>query len=210
MKKYFITGFVILLPLILTVLIFVFAINFLTQPFIDLVIKIVSKTNINHLPPYIIKYGSQIAILIILFVLTLFLGFLAHNFIFRSLIQGCEKIVKSIPFVNKVYKTSQDIIKNLFIKEKSSFKQVVLVPFPNEDLYSIGFISREAPNSCSDALQKDLVSVLIPATPNPTTGFMVLFEKKDLLYLDMKPEDAIKFVVSCGVIIPKKNEVKIS
>lgn len=206
MKKNFIAGLVILLPIIITILIIGFFVNILTEPFMNFTLKILKNTNI-QIPYYILKYGSQIIILICLFLFTIFLGILMKLFFMKSIVNLSERILNKIPFVNTVYKATQDVIKMLFITDKKSFQDVVLVPFPNDGLFSIGFISREAPETCSKILEKDMVSVLIPATPNPTTGFLVLFNRKELTFLDISPEDAIKYVVSCGVILPPK-EIK--
>jgi uncharacterized membrane protein len=104
-----------------------------------------------------------------------------------------------------VYKTSQDIIKTIFVSDKNSFKQVVMVPFPRPGVYVIGLIARESPTCCSKAANAELISVLVPTTPNPTTGFLLMFKKEDLVYVDIKPEEAIKYIVSCGVILPEGN-----
>jgi len=210
MKKYFITGLVILLPLTLTILIVAFVVNFLTKPFIGLVIKILSETKIQQIHTHvlssdqIIKYGSQIIILIGLFLFTLLLGLFARWFIFKALIKLSDKILHRIPLVNKVYKTTQEIVKTLFVTDKNSFKQVVMAPFPHKGLYSLGLVSRPSPETCSKAVNAELISVFVPTTPNPTTGFLLLFKKEDLIYLDMKTEEAIKYIVSCGVIVPGK------
>jgi uncharacterized membrane protein len=208
MKKYFITGLVILLPLTLTILIVVFVMNFLTKPFMGLVVKILSETRIQQIHTHIlsseqiIRYGSQIVILIGLFLFTLLLGLFARWFIFKALIKVSDKILHKIPLVNKVYKTTQEIVKTIFVTDKNSFKQVVMAPFPNKGLYSLGLVSRKSPDACSKAVNKELISVFIPTTPNPTTGFLLLFKKEDLIFLDMKTEDAVKYIVSCGVIVP--------
>ena len=211
MKKYFITGLVTLLPLTLTIMVVAFVVNFLTKPFVGFVMQLLSRTQIQKLHigilsgEQIIRYGSQIIILIALFLVTLVLGILARWFLFNSVIKISDKILHKIPIVNKVYKTSQEIIKTIFVTDKNSFKQVVMVPFPKEGSYSIGLISRTAPEACQKAInQEDLISVFVPTTPNPTTGFLLLFKKEDLIYLDMKTEEAVKYIVSCGVIIPEK------
>ena len=209
MKKYFITGLVILLPLTLTILIVAFVVNFLTKPFMGLVMKVLSQTNIEQLntrflsPEQIIKYGSQIIIIIGIVVFTLLLGILARWFLFKALIKFSDKILNKIPLINKVYKTTQDIVKTLFITDKNSFKQVVMVPFPYKGTYSIGLVSRDSPETARQSVNKDLVSVFVPTTPNPTTGFLLLFKREDLILLDMKTEDAVKYIVSCGVILPE-------
>lgn len=203
MKKYFITGLVILLPLTLTLLIVFFAVNFLTKPFMGFVTKFLSETKMHAIHPHLLKYGSQIIILIGLLLFTFILGIFARWFIFNSLIKFSDKILHKIPLVNKVYKTTQDIVKTLFITDKNSFKQVVMAPFPRKGLYSIGFVSRKAPDVCRNKTKEDLISVFIPTTPNPTTGFLLLFKKEELKYLKMKTEEAIKYIVSCGVIVPE-------
>lgn len=211
MKKYFITGLVILLPLAMTVAIVAFIVNFLTQPFMGLVAKFLNKFAIvNHgflflSPEQTIKYGSQFLILVGLLLLTLVLGMIARWFFFKSLLNLSDMILHRIPVVNKVYKTSQEIIKTLFSSDKNSFKQVVMVPFPKDGIYAMGLISRDSPKECSDRAGSPLVSVLIPTTPNPTTGFLLMYKSSDIIYLKMKPEEAIKYVVSLGVIIPQES-----
>lgn len=213
MKKYFITGLVILLPLAVTIAIVVFIVNFLTGPFIGLVSHFLTnyaniQSNFLFLKPeQVIRYGSQILILICLFGFTLILGMIARWFFFKSVISLSDSLLHRIPIVNKVYKTTQEIIKTLFVTDKNSFKQVVLVPFPHSEAYMIGLVAKEAPRVCSKAVEKELISVLIPTTPNPTTGFLLMYDKNDIVYLDMKPEDAIRYIVSCGVITPEHPEI---
>ena len=113
-----------------------------------------------------------------------------------------DSILNRIPIVNTVYKTTQDIIKTLFVSDKNTFKQVVMVPFPREDIFVLGLIARESPETCCNAIKNELISVLVPTTPNPTTGFLLMVKKSDLIHIDMKPEEAIKYIVSCGVIVP--------
>ncbi len=214
MKKYFITGLVILLPLTITVLIVIFVVNLLTKPFMGFVVKVLSQTKIQEIHTHIlsseqiVRYGSQILILIGLFLLTLLLGLFGRWFLFNALMKISDKILHKIPLVNKVYKTTQDIVKTLFITDKNSFKQVVMAPFPYKGLNSIGFVSRTSPETCRKAANTDLISVFIPTTPNPTTGFLLMFKKEDLIFLDMKTEDALKYIVSCGVITPDNKTIE--
>lgn len=208
MKKYFLTGLIILLPLAVTIAVLVFLINFLTQPFVGMVSAVLLKMNLlnrNFLflsSEHLVRYTSQIVILILLFITTVLLGAITRWFIINSLFRLGDKIIHRIPIVNTVYKTTQEIIKTLFSKDKNSFKQVVMVPFPRDGVYVIGLVSRDAPEICSSSTNKDLVSVLVPTTPNPTTGFLLMYPRDQLLCVDMRPEDAIKYIVSCGVIIP--------
>jgi uncharacterized membrane protein len=213
MKKYFITGLVILLPLALTLAIVIFIVNFLTQPFVGFVSQFLSHLLIPQekilflKSEHVIRYISQILILICLFFVTFLLGMIARWFFFKSFFALSDRLLHKIPLVNKVYKTTQEIIKTLFVTDKNSFKQVVMVPFPSEDSYVIGLISREAPTICQNATHKELMSVLIPTTPNPSTGYLLMYDKKKIIYLDMTPENAIKYIVSCGVITPESPHI---
>ena len=94
------------------------------------------------------------------------------------------------------------MIKTLFTSKTNSFKQVVLIPFPQPDTYSIGLITRDEIPHLAGTLYHDSVAVFVPTTPNPTSGFLLMFKQADLTYLDMKVEDAFKMIISCGVIIP--------
>lgn len=210
MKKYFITGLVILLPLAVTIALAIFIVNFLTQPFIGFVTDFLQGTNIVKRgflflsPEKVIRYLSQLLILVSLFLFTILLGMFARWVFFKTLIHYSDKLLHRIPLVNKVYKTSQEIIKTIFVTDKSSFKQVVMVPFPKEGTFVLGLISRESPKICQEgAGGVKLYSVLIPTTPNPTTGFLLMYREDEIKFLDMKPEDAIKYIVSCGVITPE-------
>ncbi|NNM43849.1 MAG: DUF502 domain-containing protein [Chlamydiae bacterium] len=208
MKKYFITGLIILLPIAVTVAVIVFLVNFLTEPFLGIASSILKEFNLlNHgflflSPEQVLRYTSKFLILITLFGATLLLGAITRWFFITTLLHLSDKILHKIPVVNTVYKTTQEIIKTLLVSDKNSFKQVVMVAFPRPDVYVIGLVAREAPKICSDITGEEMISVLVPTTPNPTTGFLMMFKQKDLLYLDMKPEQAIKFIVSCGVITP--------
>lgn len=209
MKKYFITGLVILLPVAITIAIVLFLINFFTEPFVNFVsncfysLEIFQNGLLFLSQKQIIHYISRVLILLMLFGITVFLGVLARWFFIHSFFNICDKILHKIPVVNTVYKTSQDIIKTVFASDKNSFKQVVMVPFPRPDVYVVGLIARESPHACCTAVNENLVSVLIPTTPNPTTGFLLMFKKEDLVFIDIKPEDAIKYIVSCGVLLPE-------
>jgi uncharacterized membrane protein len=209
MKKYFITGLVFLLPLVVTIAVLIFLVNLLTKPFIGVVstmltqFHIINKGFLFLTPEQVLRYSSQLVILIVLFFFTVLLGIITRWVVVHYFFRLGDRVLHRIPLVNTVYKTTQDIIKTLFVSDKNTFKQVVMVPFPRKDIYVLGLLVRESPGVCSSASGGDqLISVLVPTTPNPTTGFLLMVKKEDLIIVDMKPEEAIKYIVSCGVIIP--------
>ncbi len=209
MKKYFITGLVIALPLALTIAIVVFIFNFLTGPFLGIV-----KTVFDHYhlfeegfsllnPNQFQNLVAKLLILVSLFFIVIGLGFIARLFLFKAFIKFAEYIVKRIPLVNSIYRTCQEVIKTIFTSKTNSFKQVVLVRFPHPNTYSIGLITREELPSLANTSHADAVAVFVPTTPNPTSGFLVMFKPEDIIYLNMKVEDAFKYIISCGVISPE-------
>ncbi len=208
-KKYFVTGLVILLPLAVTIAIIGWVINLLTRPFVSLLSEFFVHLNIFSngflflTQEQIIRCVSQLLILTLLLFFTLALGMITRWFFFTSLIKFSDRILHRIPIVNTVYKTTQDIIRTLFVSNKKTFQQVVMVAFPHPGVFVLGLVAREAPAACSKKLEHELISVFIPTTPNPTSGFLLLYKKEDLIYVDMPTEDALKFIISCGVIVPQ-------
>jgi len=209
-KKDFLTGLVILLPIAITIAVVGSLINFFTGPFVKAVTSFLQNTNfanrgflfLSH--EQAVLYLSKLLILVLLFFLIILLGMLTRWYVIQSLLNIGDRFLHRIPVVSTVYKTTKEIIKNLFHHDATAFKQVVLVPFPQKDIFALGLISGQAPTICNASSGENLVSVLVPTTPNPTSGFLLLFKQKDLIYLDMKPEDAIKYIISCGSIVPQE------
>jgi uncharacterized membrane protein len=201
MKKYFFTGLVTLLPLAVTVMAVMFVVNLLTKPFMGLVTQLLSSLPIQS--EDLIRTISQISILLIIFLFTLCIGMLARRFFFKVLMKLGEQLLSSIPIANKIYKTTREIFHTLLSGEKNSFQQVVMFPFPHAGSYVLGLISRDAPQTCNKSGDEDLISIFVPATPNPMTGYLIMRPRSELIYLDMRSEDAIKYIVSCGVVPPE-------
>lgn len=210
MKKYFLTGLIILLPIAITIAVVSSLINFFTGPFVKIVSSTLQGTNlaINGFlflsQTQVVLYTAKLLILICLFFLIIGLGMLTRWYVIRGALSIGDRFLHRIPVVSTVYKTTKEIIKTLFNKDATAFKQVVLVPFPRKDMYALGLISGGAPTICSTTFGSKLISVLIPTTPNPTSGFLIMFKQEDLIYLDMKPEEAIKYIISCGSIVPEE------
>lgn len=207
MKKYFVTGLVILLPLALTIMVVVFAVNFLTDPFVGIFKAIFHYYNLFENGFLFLSaeqlqiFISQLLILVLLFFFTVSLGIIARWFFINYLLDLWDYALHRIPLVSAIYKTCQDVIKTLFTSKTSSFKQVVLVRFPNQESLSVGLVTRENFPGIPTAPDDQLVAVFVPTTPNPTSGFLMMFKPDDLIYLDMKVEEAFKYIISCGVII---------
>lgn len=206
MRKYFLTGLAILLPLILTIWIVIFVVNLFTQPFLGIMEGLLATQewaqNLYQWPgaQRALRILSQLFVLVFLFLFTVGLGAITRWFFFKSILKLSDKVLHRVPFVNKVYKTTQDIFRTIFHPQTKSFKQVVMVPFPLDGVYSLGLVSGESPHICKAGAKSDLISVFVPTTPNPTSGYLLMFPREKVLFVDMKVEDAVKFIISCGVI----------
>ena len=200
MKKYFITGLVILLPLAITIAIVAFIVSFLTDPFVGFIEHFFRTAP--WYPPLsgIIHFILQILLLIFLFFFTVALGFFGRMIAFKSFLSLYDYVMHRIPVIKTVYKATQQVIKGILGTSTKSFKQVVMVPFPVSGAYSIGLVSGSAPAICEKTAGSPLITVFVPTTPNPTSGFLMLYKPEDVIYLDMKTEEAIKYVISCGVV----------
>jgi len=213
-KKHFLTGLIILLPIAITIAVVGYLINFFTAPFVKGVSSFLQDTNfatqgflfLSH--EQVVLYLSKLLILVLLFFLIIFLGMITRWYVIRSLLSIGDRLLHRIPIVSTVYKTTKEIIKTLFQQDATAFKQVVLLPFPRKGIFALGLVSSKAPTVCNTASGSNLVSVLVPTTPNPTSGFLLLFKQEDLIYLDMKPEDAIKYIISCGSIVPEERTIE--
>lgn len=211
MKKYFVTGLALLLPAVFTILIVSFVINLLTHPFLGTAVSIFTYYDIFNKPflffsgPTVLIVTSKILILIALAILIFLVGILGQLFLLKWLGGLGDYLIHRIPFVNKIYKTTQDVVHTIFMpsQNSSNYSRVVLVPFPHPESLSIGFITNDSHRGADEDFEKR-ISVFVPGTPNPTMGFMLMYRSDQLIPLSMKIEDALKFIVSCGVIQPER------
>ncbi len=200
MKKYFITGLVILLPLAVTIVLLGFIVNLLTRPFLGFIEQFLVGIPAFDKYQIAIRVILQILLLFGLFFFTVLLGFLARVVVFKSLLSVYDYVLHRIPIIKTIYKATQQVIKTIFGTASRSFKQVVMVPFPTEGSYCIGLVSSPAPSLCEKTIGDPLITVFVPTTPNPTSGFLMMYKESEVIYLDMKIEDAFKYIISCGVI----------
>lgn len=207
MKKYFLSGLVVILPFAITLVIFLFILNLITKPFSEMIepwLYSLNLTILKDLDRATVHYIVEFIVLVLLFIFTLILGTLARIFIVHSFFKLTDNVLRRLPVVNKIYKTSKDIIATLFSPSKTSFKKVVLAPFPSQDEFCVGLVSGTPPYHCQDKVNEELVTVLIPTAPHPISGYIVLYKKKDLIELPMTVEEALKFTISCGIVVPSE------
>ena len=193
LRNYFITGVVVLIPFGVTV--------YLTLFFIKIFSKILpQEINPNNYLPYSIP-GLEIIISII--VITV-IGWLSLSFLGKKLVKLVNDIFKNIPFLRTVYSAIGQMTESFAQSRKSKKKSVVLVEYPRKGSWAVGFATQENTGEIASKTNKDLINVFVPTTPNPTSGFLLMFPKDEIIYLDMSFEDASKFIVSAGTSNPRE------
>ena len=189
-RNYFIAGVVVLIPIGITI--------YLTLFLVSITSKILPKEiNPNHYLPYNIP-GVEILMSVILITL---IGFLSLSFIGRRLLNVFDNILKRIPILRTIYSAIVQMTET-FTKSDSKKKNVVLVEYPRKGSWAVGFATKENTGEISNKTQQKLINVFIPTTPNPTSGFLLMFPKEDVIYLDLTFEEASKFIVSAGTSNP--------
>lgn len=205
-KKQFITGLIILLPLALTLGIVYFIINLFTQPFIGFFQIFLEDTSWYAAHRLLINFVLKILLLFFIFCLLVILGMLARLIFFNSLINFYDSVMHRIPIFKTVYKAIQQMTKALLGSSEITFKYVVLVPYPSSASWAIGLVSSPSPTLFEKASGEELISVYVSTTPNPTSGFLLMYKRKEVIYINMKIEDALKYIISCGVISTDKTD----
>lgn len=211
MKKHFLTGLVILLPTVLTLIIIIFFVNLITNPFVSSTARLFEHYGIFDEPflflssHQVLMLASRVTALLGLALVIFLVGILGRMFFLKYLGWGGEYLIHRIPVVSGIYKGTQEIVMTILgpSKPDAGFSSVVWVPFPHANTLSIGLIISGNLPPESDPEHRELISVFVPGTPNPAMGFMLLFRPDQLIPVGISVEEALKFVVSCGVIYPQ-------
>ena len=186
LRNYFIAGVVVLIPIGFTL--------YLSKILIGISSNLIPKNlNPNHYLPFDIP-GIEILISILLIT---FVGGLSLSFFGRRILKLIDDLFKRIPFLRTVYSAIVQMTET-FSKKDNNQKSVVLVEYPRKDVWAVGFATKENKGEMSEKTNKKLINVFVPTTPNPTSGFLLMFPIEDVIYLNMTFEEASKFIVSAG------------
>ncbi len=186
LRNYFITGIVVLVPIGITL--------YLTTFFITISSKLIPPgINPNNYLPFAIP-GLEILLSVIFITL---IGGLSLSFIGKKFLQLFNDLLKKIPILRTIYSAIGQMTET-FAPKKGSKKSVVLIQYPRKGSWAVGFATKENKGEISKKTNTELVNVFVPTTPNPTSGFLLMFPKSEIVYLDMTFEEASKFIVSAG------------
>ena len=190
-RNYFFAGVVVLIPIGITL--------YLTLFIIKISSKILpNEINPNNYLPYNIP-GLEIIISIILITMV---GWLSLSFIGKRLLSLVNNIITKIPILKTIYGAVVQMTET-FSSQKDNKKTVVLVEYPRKGSWAVGFATKENVGEIKDKTKKNLINVFVPTTPNPTSGFLLMFPKEEVIFLDISFEEASKFIVSAGTSNPK-------
>ena len=193
----FLTGFITIIPILITVVLLSFLFNifdqFLNTPFSNL-FKLIGLPQLidYHLPGFI---GFLILILF-----TFLIGLIVKNVVGKKTFFWVERLLSKLPLIWNIYYSSKQILEAISTSGKAAFKQVVLIEYPRKGIFTIGFLSSETKGEIQSVTEKDMVNVFLPTTPNPTSGFLLMVPKEDIIILSMNIEEGIKLVVSGGMV----------
>ena len=198
-KNYFLTGVLVSAPVFIT-----FWIVFSLVKFFDKLITPLIPYYIN--PNYYLPRDVPGLGLIILVALLVFIGFLTASFFGSFILRKTESLINKIPLIKVFYKTIKQIIETIFKNNSNAFRDVVLLEYPRKGTWVLGFTTGEVKGVVKNKLNQQLVNVFVPTTPNPTSGFLLMVPKSQLKYLNTKVDDAIKTIVSAGIIDLKSKQ----
>jgi len=190
-RNYFFTGVIVLIPIAFTL--------YLTTFIIKISANLIPKEiNPNHYLPFSVP-GLEIIISLILITL---IGGLSLSFIGKKIFNLINDLFKKIPILRTIYSAIGQMTET-FTQSKTDKKSVVLIEYPRKGTWAVGFATKENEGIIKEKTKRNLINVFVPTTPNPTSGFLLMFPKEDLIYLDISFEEASKFIVSAGTSNPK-------
>jgi uncharacterized membrane protein len=194
MKKYFITGLLIWIPLVITIWVLKLVVDTLDQSL--LLLPLALRTE-NWLGMHIPGLGVLLTLLIVFLT-----GAITANLIGQRLVHLWHEILHRIPVVNSIYSSVKQVSDTLFSSSGEAFRKALLVQWPRQGMWTIAFLTGTPGSDVTRHLQGDFVSVYVPTTPNPTGGYFIIMPRQDVIELDMSVDTALKYVISMGVASP--------
>lgn len=200
LRNAFIAGLVLLAPLGVTY----FVIDFLRSKIGSRVTAMIPQDmlppDIRRLP--IVDFGLDMAAVVIVVLAITLLGFFSNYFLGKVVIMGTERVIDRVPFINAVYRTVKQIVETFSKQQKAVFQKVVLTEYPRKGVYVLGFLTSEAKGEVQEKTGAEVVNVFVPTTPNPTSGFLLMVPRDEVIEMDMTITDGMKLIVSGGAVSP--------
>ena len=193
-RRYLIAGLLVWLPIGVTV--------FLVRIMIGLMDRSLLLLPSQFRPENVIGFGIPGLGFLLTIIVLLLTGVLAANFVGKSMVSFGESLLDRIPFVRSIYSATKNFAEIVFSGSGQSFKKVLLIEYPRKGIYSLAFQTSSELGEVQERIGEDLVCTFVPTTPNPTSGYIIVLPKKDIIELDMEVEQALKMIMSLGVVVP--------
>ena len=194
MRKYFITGLLVLVPLVITAWVLNLIISTLDQSLLFVPDAWQPRSMFGMDVP---GFGAVLTLAIVFLT-----GLLTNNLVGNYVVKLWERLLQRIPIVNSLYSSVKQVSDTLFSSSGNAFRKAVLVPYPHQNSWTIAFLTGVPGGDAANHLVGDFVSVYVPTTPNPTSGFFLMMKRSDVVELDMSVDAALKYIVSMGVVAP--------
>lgn len=208
LRRYLVAGLLVWVPLFVTVLIIRFGVGLMDRTLRLLPEQYRPEILLQQLfstaEPVVIP-GLGVILTLVVLLLT---GVLAANFVGRAFVGGWESLLHRIPIVRSIYSGAKNFAEIVFSDSSDSFKQVLLVEYPRKGVYSLAFQTSSELGEVQGRTGEDVVCCFVPTTPNPTSGFIIVVPRKDITVLDMEVDEALKMIISLGVVVPKWRNLK--
>jgi len=201
-KKNIIAGLLVTVPVALTYLVLAFVIRNVDRAMEPVIAKVFEPTALKWMAEYHIP-GMGFVLLILFIGLV---GLLGTNFFGREILKGSELLLNRIPFVRVIYTSIKKVVHTISETETPSFQNMVLLTYPRPPLKVLGIVCGKAKGEISKKSNEEAINVFVPTSPNPTTGFLLMVAKKDLVFLDMSVEDGLKMIISFGMVNAGQNK----
>ncbi|WP_041656347.1 DUF502 domain-containing protein [Azoarcus sp. KH32C] len=194
MRRYFITGLLIWIPLSITFMVLAWIVGTLDQ--------IIDWLPNGLQPRHLLGFNIPGAGVVVALLLVLSTGLIAANVIGQKLVRFWEGLLSRIPVVKSLYNGVKQVSDTLFSSSGQAFRKALLVRYPHQDSWTIAFLTGKPGGDAANHLEGEYVSVYVPTTPNPTSGFFLMMAKADVIELDMSVDEALKYIISMGVVAP--------
>ena len=198
-RNYFLTGIIVTAPIAITFAVAMWVINWIDSKVVPLIPSSYNPQEI--LQQYTGFQFPGIGLLVVFIGLTL-IGFLAAGLLGRFVVRVGENLLNRMPIIRSIYGALKQIFETVLRSSSRSFREVALIEYPRRGIWAIGFITTKTTGEVRSEIKEEVVNVFLPTTPNPTSGFLLFVPRKDLIVLDMSVEEAIKMIVSAGIVTP--------
>lgn len=202
-RNAFITGIVVILPLGVTIIVINFLLQKLGTPASNLFFWFLDR-ELRQLPA--VSFALEVISILVVFLLITLLGYGSRFVLGRIMLGGLERLLDQVPLINTVYRTVKQIVDTFSQQKKAVFQEVVLIEYPREGCYVLGFLTSKAKGEPQEVTGAEIVNIFVPTTPNPTSGFLLMLPDEDVIRLKMSITDGMKLIISGGALVPPGND----